>query len=118
MADKSLALDLTLNVVEKASHRVRKYKFADGYEQIQKDGINTKITEYDITTKPLSAATATAFIADLDAVAQGDYFMATLKPFSSSSKRYRLKNNNYQQSYLPSTSRSIFTFTLIESFAP
>lgn len=118
MADKALTLDLTLNVVEKVLHRVRKYKFADGYEQIQKDGINTKITEYEITTKPLSAAVATAFISDLDSVAQGDYFVATLKPFSNTSKRYRLKNNNYQQSYLPSTQRSIFTFTLMEAFAP
>jgi hypothetical protein len=118
VADKALTLDLTLNVVEKVLHRVRKYKFAEGYEQIQKDGINTKITEYEITTKPLSSAAATTFIADLDSVAQGDFFVATLKPFSNVAKKYRLKTNNYQRSYLPSTARSIFTFTLIEAFAP
>lgn len=118
MADKSLSLDLTINVGEKITHRVRKYKFADGYEQIQKDGINTRITEYAITTKPLTAATAALLIKDLDAVAQGDFFLATLKPFSTTNRRYRLKENGYQQTFMPQSKKSVFTFTLIESFAP
>jgi len=118
VADKALALDLTMNVAEKVSHRVRRYKFGDGYEQIQKDGINTKSTEYDIQTKPLSAATAASFKADLDNVCQGDYFVATLAPYSTTALRYRIKNGDYSMSYLPSTKRSIFSFTLQLAFAP
>ncbi len=118
MADRALALDLTLNVTEKVTHRVKKYGFGDGYEQIQKDGINSKITEYEITTKPLRTADASALKANLDLVAVGDYFLATITPFSSSSKRYRLKNGSYTEQVLPSTNRRIYTFTLQEAFTP
>lgn len=116
MADKALSIDLTMNVVEKSSHRVKRYKFGDGYEQIQKDGINSKKMEYDITTKPLSTADALGLKTNLDLVCQGDFFLATLTPYSSVSLRYRVKNSSYTQSFLPSTRKAIFTFTLEQAF--
>lgn len=118
MADRTLSLDLTLSVTEKVSHRVRKFGFGEGYEQLQKDGINTKRTEYDITTKPLTVADAGALKTSLDLVASGDYFLATLTPFSTTQQRYRLKNGTYNEQILPSTNRRIFTFTLSLAFAP
>jgi phage-related protein len=118
VADRTLSLDLTLNVTEKVSHRVRKYGFGEGYEQLQKDGINTRKTEYDVTTKPLSAADAATLRTNLDLVAGGDYFLATLAPFSTTSQRYRLKNGTYSEQILPSTNRRIFTFTLSLAFVP
>jgi phage-related protein len=118
VADKALSLDLTINVSEKVFHRVKKYGFGDGYEQIQKDGINSRSTEYEITTKPLSSSDASTLKTNLDSVATGDYFVATLSPFSTTSKRYRLKNGSYTEQLLPSTARHIFTFTLQEAFAP
>jgi phage-related protein len=118
VADRTLSLDLTISVTEKVSHRVKKYGFGDGYEQLQKDGVNTKKTEYDITTKPLTAADASALRTNLDLVASGDYFLATLTPFSTTSQRYRLKNGTYNEQILPSTNKRIFTFTLSLAFTP
>jgi len=118
VADRTLSLDLTISVVEKVTHRVRKYGFGEGYEQIQKDGINTKRTEYDVTTKPLTSADANTLKTNLDLVASGDYFLATLAPFSSTQQRYRLKNGTYNEQILPSTNRRIFTFTLSLAYAP
>lgn len=118
MADRTLSLDLTISVMEKVSHRTRKFGFGEGYEQLQKDGINTKRTEYDITTKPLTVADAGAMRTNLDLVASGDYFLATLTPFSSTQQRYRLKNGSYSEQILPSTNRRIFTFTLSLAYIP
>lgn len=118
MADRALSLDLTISVVEKVTHRVRKYGFGEGYEQLQKDGINTKRTEYDITTKPLTSANAGTLRTNLDLVAGGDYFLATLTPFSNTQQRYRLKNGTYSEQILPSTNRRIFTFTLSLAYTP
>ncbi len=118
MADRTLSLDLTLQVTEKVSHRTRKFGFGEGYEQLQKDGINTKRTEYDVTTKPLTSADAATLRTNLDLVAGGDYFLATLAPFSSTQQRYRLKNGSYSEQILPSTNRRIFTFTLSLAYVP
>lgn len=118
MADRTLSLDLTLQVTEKVSHRTRKFGFGEGYEQLQKDGINTKRTEYDVTTKPLTSADAATLRSNLDLVAGGDYFLATLTPFSQTQQRYRLKNGSYSEQILPSTNRRIFTFTLSLAYVP
>ena len=176
MADVSLALDLRMEVSEKTSHRVRKYGFGDGYEAmavdginsrqteyaittepikdvttqatfqdsldsvakgnyfvatlapfstqqrryeaVVKDGINTRSTEYSVTTEPIKdATTQTTFLADLDKVATGDYFLATLTPFSTVPRRYRLKDNTYSRQILPSNRAMTFSFTLVEAFS-
>ena len=82
MADVNLALDLVSNVQEKRTHRVRKFSFGDGYEQISADGVNTRMSEYDITTRPLTSTDALVLRNALDDVAVGDYFLMTLTPFS------------------------------------
>ena len=70
MADVNLTLDLRMEVTEQTTHRVRKYGFGDGYEAVSKDGINTRQTEYSVTTEPIKdATTQTTFISDLDKVA-------------------------------------------------
>lgn len=119
MADVNLALDFTMNVQESTTHRVRKFGFGDGYEQIAADGINTRSTEYQVTTKPLNSADASVMKTGLDQVAVGDYFLATLLPFSTEQRRYRLKDNSYQRQILPSnlTSYEVYQFTLVEAFA-
>lgn len=118
MADRTLALDLTINVMEKVTHRTKRFGFGDGYEQLQKDGINTKKIEYDITTKPLTVADAAALRTSLDFVAGGDYFLATLTPFSTTQERYRLKDGVYSEQILPSTNRRVFSFTLSLAYIP
>ncbi len=118
MADVNLTLDLRMEVSEQTTHRVRKYGFGDGYEAIAKDGINTRLTEYSVTTEPIKdATTQTTFIADLDKVATGDYFLATLTPFSAVERRYRLKDNTYSRQILPSNRAMTFTFILVEAFS-
>ena len=118
MADVNLTLDLRMEVNEQTTHRIRKYGFGDGYEAIAKDGINTRLTEYNVTTEPIKdATTQTTFIADLDKVATGDYFLATLAPFSAVPRRYRLKDNTYSRRILPSNRAMTFSFTLVEAYA-
>ena len=76
MADVSLALDLRMEVSEKTSHRVRKYGFGDGYEAMAVDGINSRQTEYAITTEPIKDVTTQATFQDsLDSVAKGNYLL-------------------------------------------
>lgn len=126
MADVNLALDLLSNVQEKRTHRVRKFSFGDGYEQISADGVNTRMSEYDITTRPLAATDALILRNVLDDVAIGDYFVITLTPFSQLPRRYRLKDSSYTRQFLvagttnPNITTSnptleVFQFTLIEA---
>ena len=61
MADRILAFDLIMGVEEVTTHRIRKFGYGDGYEQIAPDGINTKVREYNITTVPFSALDASLF---------------------------------------------------------
>jgi len=119
MADVNLALDIPMHVQEIHTHRVRKFSFGDGYEQVAADGTNTRMTEYNITTRPLVDADASNLQNDLDKVAVGDFFLITLQPFSSLPRRYRLKGNSYQRQFLPAhvTRHQIFQFTLVESFS-
>ena len=118
MADVNLTLDLRMEVSEQTTHRVRKYGFGDGYEAVSKDGINTRQTEYSVTTEPIKdATTQTTFVADLDKVATGDYFLATLSPFSTVPRRYRLKDNTYSRQILPSNRAMTFSFTLVEAYS-
>ena len=119
MADVNLSIDLRMEIKEKVTHRVRKFGFGDGYEQIAADGIQSRVTEYDVTTRPLLAADANTLQTNLDNVALGDYFLATLLPFSTTPRRYRLKDNNYDHQVLPGSivSYEVFEFTLIEAFA-
>lgn len=125
MADVNFAIDLILKTEERMAHRVRKFGFGDGYEQIAADGINTRIVEYDITTRPLKSADAFTMRTALDKAAVGDFLVCTLTPYSTISRRYRLKDNSYtreflvQQSSVSSTvgrqSYEVFNFTLIEA---
>lgn len=109
-----------MSVEEKTVHRVRKYGFGDGYELIAPDGINSRITEYNITTRPLTSAEAlgnNGLRSKLDQVCQGDFFVATLQPYSFDESRYRLVDSNYSSSYLPGSDKYIFSFGLRQAFA-
>ncbi len=126
MADVNLALDLVSNVQEKRTHRVRKFSFGDGYEQISADGVNTRMSEYDITTRPLGSTDALVLRNALDDVAIGDYFLMTLTPFSQTPRRYRLRDNSYSRQFLVAGTTNpnittnnptleVFQFSLIEA---
>lgn len=118
MADVNLTLDLRTEVQELTTHRVRKYGFGDGYETIAADGINTRQTEYSITTAPITGlATQVNFQIALDNVAKGDYFKTILTPYSTSTRRYRLKDNRYERKILPISGAIEYRFTLIEAFS-
>lgn len=117
MADHALALDLVVGVEESTFHRVRRFGYGDGYEVVAPDGINSRIREYNITTVPLSSADFTALRNDLDEVCQGDFFTATLTPYSVTETRYRVVDSNYSITYLPSSERYVLSFTLREAFA-
>ena len=119
MADVNLNIDLRMEIKEKVTHRIRKFGFGDGYEQIAADGIQSRQTEYAVTTRPLLAADANTLKTSLDRVALGDYFKATLTPFSTIVRRYRLKDNGYDHQVLPGnvTSYEVFSFTLVEAFS-
>ena len=58
MADINLSIDLPASIQEVTTHRVKRFGFGDGYEQIAADGINSRGTSYEFTTKPLSPADA------------------------------------------------------------
>jgi len=119
MADKILILDLLMGTEETTSHRVRKFGYGDGYEQIQVDGINTKVREFNITTIPFSATDATLFKLTLDDVCAGDFFKVTsLPPFiESETVRFRLVDNKYSLTNLPASDKFQFTFALREAFS-
>jgi len=119
MADVNLSIDLRMEISEKVSHRVRKFSFGDGYEQLAADGIQTRLTEYNVTTRPLETADANTLRTNLDKVAVGDFFLATLTPFSTTPRRYRLKDNSYDRKVMPGHAKSyqVFTFTLMEAYA-
>jgi len=116
-----LALDLVLDVQEKHTHRVRKFGYGDGYEQMQPDGINTRSREYNITTTPFSRSSYINFKRNLDEVCVGDTFLIlSLEPFISGTfvekAHFRLADNTYSVSYLPSSDKYRFTFVLQEAF--
>jgi hypothetical protein len=127
MADVNFSVDLVSSTSEKFNHRVRKFGFGDGYEQIAEDGINSRITEYSISTRPLNTVDAAAVAAVLQAAAKGDYLVMTLEPFSSTERRYRLADNGYSRKFLrgPSdgststvlASYEVFEFTLVEAYS-
>ena len=117
MADHALALDLVVGVEESTIHRVRRFGYGDGYEIVAPDGINSRIREYNITTTPLSGSDFANLREDLDKVCQGDFFTATLSPYSVVESRYRVVDSNYTISYLPSSERYVLSFTLREAFA-
>jgi len=116
-----LALDLVLDVQEKHTHRVRKFGYGDGYEQMQPDGINTRSREYNITTTPFSQSSYINFKRNLDEVCVGETFLIeSLEPFiprtSLENAHFRLADNTYSVSYLPSSDKYRFSFTLKEAF--
>ena len=119
MADVNLSLDLLREIRETTSHRVKRFGFGDGYEQIASDGANTRITKYNVTTRPLSTADASALRDNLDKVIKGDYFVATLTPFSTESRRYRIDGDGYTRKLI--TVGEIFNetmeFTLKEAYS-
>ena len=127
MADFALSLDLVYGVTESTQHRVRKFSYGDGYEQIAPDGINSRIREYNITTRPLTDTQANSTTQvngvfaglrpALDSVCRGDFFVATLDPLSNVATRYRIADSNYEVEYIPVADKYIFTFVLREAFA-
>ena len=123
MADIPLiALDIVMSVEETTTHRVRKFGFGDGYEQIAPDGINTKVREYNITTRPFDADEANDLKANLDEVCAGDFFLVPsgsgLPPYIiGESVRFRIADNKYSISHLPSSEKYMFEFTLREAFS-
>lgn len=118
VADVNLTLDLRLDIREVTSHRIRKYGYGDGYEVIAADGINSRMTEYAVTTEPIRAGgTQTQFQNRLDKVCKGDYFLTTLTPFSTEQRRYRLKDSTYERRIMPASGAMEFSFTLIEAHA-
>ena len=119
MADVNLSLDLLNEVRESTSHRVKRFGFGDGYEQIAADGANTRITKYDVVTRPLSTADSSVLRGNLDKVIKGDYFVATLTPFSSVSRRYRIDGDGYTRRLLTvgDTFRETLEFTLSEAYS-
>ena len=119
MADVNLSLDLLNEVRESTSHRVKRFGFGDGYEQVAADGANTRITKYDVVTRPLSTADSSVLRGNLDKVIKGDYFVATLTPFSSEARRYRIDGDGYTRRLLTvgDTFRETLEFTLKEAYS-
>lgn len=123
MAVVDLSLDIVANTVEDVSYRVRKYGFGDGYEQIAADGINPRITEYNITTRPLDRADSNSLQRILDKAAVGDLLQITLEPYTTEQRLYRLKDSQYSRQLLRYTARlgqkelskTVYTFTLVEA---
>lgn len=125
MADVNFSVDLVSSTQERVTHRVRKFGFGDGYEQIQADGINSRMVEYDITTRPLKEADAFTMQTALEKAAVGDYLKCTLTPYSTTSRRYRLVDSSYSRQFLVQASATgattqrdsyeIFQFTLVEA---
>tara|TARA_B100000073_G_scaffold203362_2_gene168631 strand:+ start:994 stop:1356 length:363 start_codon:yes stop_codon:yes gene_type:complete len=114
-----LSLDLILGVEEKHNHRVRKFGYGDGYEQLAPDGINSLVREYNITTIPFSSSQYETFKAALDAVCVGDTFLIkSLQPFISTldGVHFRLVDNTYSVDYLPAADKYRFSFGLREAF--
>lgn len=66
--------------------RVRVARFSDGYEQRQADGINTRVTTWDLTFTNRSAAETSALIAFLEARNAVEAFDWT-PPFEASAIR-------------------------------
>jgi hypothetical protein len=124
MADQVLNIELILGVDEVTSHRIRKFGYGDGYEQIAPDGINTKVREYNITTVPFSASTASDFREVLDDICIGDFFKTTTEiglppyiPAGSDSVRFRLVDNKYTLKSLPASDKFQFMFAIREAFS-
>ena len=124
MADTNLVVDLILGVEEVTTHRIRKFGYGDGYEQIAPDGINTKVREYNITTIPFSGSEAILFREVLDEVCTGTFFRTTrdvgLPPYilpSTDLVRFRLVDNKYSVTSFPAANKFQFAFTLREAFA-
>ena len=128
MADVNLSIELVSSASEQLTHRVRKFGFGDGYEQIAQDGINSRSASYDITTRPLNLLDADTVSDALDKAATGDYLLMTLKPFSYVQRRYRLVNSSYTRQFLKAPNDNsfittsgrayvMFQFTLVEAFS-
>ena len=118
---------LIVGVKESTQHRVRKFGYGDGYEQIAPDGINSRIRDYNIKTRPLTDIEANSNLKSggaflglrpaLDLVCRGDFFVATLDPLNTAEARYRVVDNKYDVEYIPAADKYIFTFELREAFS-
>ena len=126
MADVNLSIELLSNVSETFTTRVRRFGFGDGYEQIAEDGINSRTTEYDVTSRPMALSDSMILEAALVAASKGDYLKMTLKPFSYQERRYRLKDSTFTKQFMKGpadnagistngASYTIFQFGLIEA---
>jgi len=115
----ALNIDLLMGVQETHNHRVRRFGYGDGYEQVAPDGVNTLVREYNITTRPFSQSEYILFKESLESVCIGDTFLVKeLTPFISSTEgvHFRLKDNNYSVDYLPASNTFRFSFSLVEAF--
>ena len=124
MADRTFSIDLIMGVEEVTTHRVRKFGYGDGYEQIAADGINTRVREYNITTVPFSFLDAQVFRTDvLDQVCAGDFLLLNrdvgLPPYipAGLTVRFRLVDNKYSMTSLPASGKFQLTFSLREAFS-
>lgn len=117
MADRALSLDLVLEVQEETAINVYKFGFGDGYEQMRKAGINSTVRQYGIKTRPLEQAAAATLRTALRQVCEGDFFVATLTPYTNIERRYRIPDSTFQRQYLPNSQTEIYSFTLQEAFA-
>ena len=124
MADRAFNIDLILGVEEVTTHRVRKFGFGDGYEQIAPDGINTKVREYNITTIPFAELDAQVFkLSVLDEVCRGDFLLIPrdigFPPYIPAGRtvRFRLVDNKYSITSLPASGKFQFTFSIREAFS-
>lgn len=129
MADRTLLIDLIMGVEEVTSHRIRRFGYGDGYEQIAADGINTKVREYNITTIPFSESETNTFKGELDEVCAGDFFLvpavdpatqlaAGLPPYIvGETVRFRVLDNKYTITHIPAANKFQILFTLREAFS-
>jgi len=80
-------------LTRKRQQRVRRFQLGDGYEQVTPDGVNNLINAYDLRTRPLTNAEATALDQDFEDL-NGDFFFARF-PQDDQVYRYRLEPNEW-----------------------
>lgn len=111
MSTTILLGSLRITVEAQRSERIRtlQQQFGDGYMARRPDGINTSIEEWQVVTRPLRAADATAMEAEIRALGPG-YFRWT-PPGETIEKKWVLYPVQWTRRYL-STTWSSLAFTI------